>query len=206
MTWIRTFSLAVSCTLALLAAAPAVRAAEPCKADDEGMYRPAHLQDLARGLAKIQAAALKRIIRKLDDPNPITDAQKFTSSSGLLVIYTVHAVSEPGKPLRYLHMMSFSNGGCYLATPYSKTFLAFFHDLLGLEADASMARRTPKGVTELFAVLSEAEHQALVKRGVRLPGTGALDSMLVECMVGGGKLPLGPAPIDLPRKKLCSMH
>ena len=208
MTRFNPMAVLIAGTLGLYAAAipfPSA-AAEPCAVDDDAMYSPPHLVELAQGLAKIQAAALKNIVRDKNDPDPIKEGQKVTTKAGVLMLYSVHAVDEPGKPMQFLHVMSFSNRGCYLATPYSKTLLAYLHDLMGLAAHKTMARRTRKGITELFAILPDADHKALVKRGVKVPSKKAAEAMLVECMIGGGKLPLGPAPIEIGPKKLCRMR
>ncbi|MBN2495178.1 MAG: hypothetical protein JXR96_11340 [Deltaproteobacteria bacterium] len=203
----RPIALAALCALALAVPAPAAaQASEPCRIDDDAIYGQAHLQELARELARIQSTALKNILQPQDKDADIPADQSFTSSAGLFVVYTVHFFIEKGKGPSYLHMVSFSNRGCYLATPYSSTFTAFFHDAMGLDRYPAMASRSRNGVTKLFAILSVEDHQALVKHGVAIPSGKALKNMLVGCIVGGRRVRLGPGPGDIAPGKLCKLR
>ena len=101
-----------------------------------GLYRrlfaDEHFLEVARGVARLKAAALEKVIASEgDELRSPDDPRALVTSAGLALLYTVRQGGG-----RFVHHYSVSVAGGYTAHAVGETFVLFVAKLLGVPFDA----------------------------------------------------------------------
>jgi len=122
----------------------------------------AHFLEVGRGLARIKAAALAKIVHAHgDEPQSADDARILTTTAGLAVVYTVSQ-----ELTGHLHHCSVSVIGGPTPHAVGATFILFVAQLLGLPIARLRLEIGASTVHHAEVRLDQAEHQRLAAASV----------------------------------------
>lgn len=152
----------------LLNGLPADAWADPPPKISNNLSGKLHLREVARGLSKIRAVALKNIRQKIDAEKEIPKDQTFKSSLGLFAVYSVDFTIDPKTGPAYQHMLSFTFPGASRPNPFTRLLLAYFHDLLRFDKYSCFGSLSRQGA-KLGCILSSKKHKQLSRKSTRAP-------------------------------------
>lgn len=131
--------------------------------------RPAHFTELAEGLRELRPQVLAFVEAGDSD----AESPSFETRRDCDIDWWV--LADEGS---YLHLWTV--GTITLDSRYSDLLASYIADRLGLEpADASVTL-SYRGVTQLFAVLSEEAHRELMSRPIEIPTRSERDELLAR--------------------------
>ena len=92
------------------------------------LFGDGHFLEVARGVGRVKAAALDKVIASDEDEvRSPADPRALVTSAGLALLYTVRRVED-----RFVHHYSVSVAGGYTAHAVGETFVLFVAKLLGV--------------------------------------------------------------------------
>jgi hypothetical protein len=96
------------------------------------LFADDHLLEVARGVTRIKAAALDKVIATDEDEvRSPADPRVVVTSAGLALLYTVRRVED-----RFVHHYSVSVAGGYTAHAVGETFVLFVARRLGVPSES----------------------------------------------------------------------
>jgi len=121
------------------------------------LFGDPHLLEIGRGLARVKAAALARVMHdERDGPTTADDPRVLSTSAGLAIVYTV---SERGTD--FVHHCSISVIGGPTAHAVGGAFLMFVARLLGLSQSELQCHVAPSTVHHAQLSVDPARHAEL---------------------------------------------
>jgi hypothetical protein len=123
-------------------------------------FSDAHFLEVARGIPRIKAAALDRILAPNEDAalSP-DDSRALVTSAGLAFFYTIQYIGD-----RFIHHYSVSEAGRITTAALGETYTLFVAKLLGVPFGALKLEIGRYAVRHAEFILSNAEQSAFVAR------------------------------------------
>lgn len=126
------------------------------------IFADGHFAEVARGVARIKAAALERVIASDEDEmGSPADPRTLVTSGGLALVYTVTRMKD-----RFVHHYSVSVAGTYTAHAVGETFVLFVAKILGVPFELLALSVSRSTVHHAEFRLSSPEQAAFAERPV----------------------------------------
>ena len=143
------------------------------------LFADGHFLEVAKGVSRIKAAALdKVIVSGVNEVRLPDDSRALVTSAGLALLYTIRRVED-----RFVHHYSVSAAGGYTAHAVGETFVLFVAKLLGVPFESlalGVGRSTVYHAEFQFSTVEQSEFAVRVVPEVSLAAVAAFRSAWVE--------------------------
>jgi hypothetical protein len=160
-----------------------------------------HFLEVARGVLRLKAAALERVIvTEEDNVRWGEDPRTLVTSSRLAVIYTLHKTEEQEQ---FVHHYSMSVAGGYMAHAVGERLVLFVAKLLGVPFEKLALLVVVRSmVYHAEFILSEAEQAEFVSRSVSELSVAEVNAFLREFLEASKHLQWQRWDVGLPNAAL----